>query len=66
MPADMPIALVEKGTTREQRVLISTLEKLPARLETVEVSSPSLCIVGRVVQLADKLQWYQPDAEMAK
>ena len=63
MPADMPIALVEKGTTREQRVLISTLDQLPARLETIEVASPSLCIVGRVVQLADRLQWYQSDAE---
>ena len=64
MPAEMPIALVEKGTTREQRVLISTLAQLPARLETIEVASPSLCIVGRVVQLADRLQWYRSDAEV--
>ena len=48
---------------REQRVLISTLDALPARLEEVEIASPSLCIVGRVVQLADKLQWYQLQEE---
>ena len=65
MPEDMPIALVEKGTTREQRVLISTLQQLPMRLESIKVSSPSLCIVGRVVQLADKLHWYEPNQEQA-
>ena len=61
MPADMNVALVEKGTTREQRVLISDLTQLPERLKTLEVSSPSLFIVGRVVKLADKLQWYGHD-----
>ena len=66
MPSDMPIALVEKGTTREQRVFISTLAELPGRLETEEIASPSLCIVGRVVQLADKLQWYQLDGEKSQ
>ena len=60
MADDMNVALVEKGTTREQRVLVSTLAELPARLRELEVSSPSLFIVGRVVQLADKLRWYEP------
>ena len=59
MADDMNVALVEKGTTREQRVLVSTLLELPQRLLQQEVSSPSLFIVGRVVQLADKLQWYR-------
>jgi uroporphyrin-III C-methyltransferase/precorrin-2 dehydrogenase/sirohydrochlorin ferrochelatase len=58
MADDMNVALVEKGTTREQRVLVSTVAELPQRLQQLEVSSPSLFIVGRVVQLADKLQWY--------
>ncbi len=61
MAGDMNVALVEKGTTREQRVLISTIAELPARLQQLEVSSPSLFIVGRVVQLAEKLRWYAPE-----
>lgn len=64
MDSDTPIALVEKGTTREQRVMVSTLQQLPRRLEETQVSSPSLCIVGQVVQLAEKLQWYQLDDEV--
>ncbi len=61
MADDMTCALVEKGTTRQQRVVISTLALLPQRLQQLEVSSPSLFIVGRVVQLADKLSWYSTD-----
>jgi uroporphyrin-III C-methyltransferase/precorrin-2 dehydrogenase/sirohydrochlorin ferrochelatase len=60
MADDMDVALVEKGTTREQRVLVSTLAELPDLLQQLDVSSPSLFIVGRVVQLADKLRWYDP------
>jgi uroporphyrin-III C-methyltransferase/precorrin-2 dehydrogenase/sirohydrochlorin ferrochelatase len=60
MADDMNVALVEKGTTREQRVLVSTLAELPERLQQLELSSPSLFIVGRVVQLAEKLRWYAP------
>ena len=50
MADDMNVALIERGTTREQRVLVSTLEQLPGRLAKLEVASPSLFIVGRVVQ----------------
>lgn len=66
MADDMNVALVEKGTTREQRVLISTLAELPQRLRQREVLSPSLFIVGRVVQLADKLHWYRPESALEK
>jgi len=62
MADDMNVALVEKGTTRAQRVIVSTLVELPERLQQLDVSSPSLFIVGRVVQLADKLQWYATGA----
>ncbi len=55
---DMPVALVEKGTTQEQRVFVSSVSQLEERLAGEEVSSPALLIVGRVVQLADKLKWF--------
>jgi len=54
----MPVALVEKGTTPEQRVHCATLETMAALLERESVASPSLFIVGHVVSLADKLAWY--------
>ena len=56
---DMPVALVEKGTTQEQRVFISSVSQLEERLADEGVSSPALLIVGRVVQLGDKLKWFR-------
>lgn len=56
-----PIALVQKGTTPEQRVFTGTLADLPARIAKEEVHAPTLIIVGEVVQLHDTLSWYQPE-----
>ncbi len=59
---DMPAALIEQGTTPNQRVLIGTIATLPDIVETSKVRAPTLTIVGEVVRLHDKLDWYQPEA----
>ena len=58
MDKNMPVALIEKGTTQDQRVLVSDLCGLPALIEAEKVMSPSLFVVGRVVSLHDKLAWF--------
>lgn len=58
MDPTMPVALIEKGTTQDQRVLVSDLTHLPAMIEAEKVMSPSLFVVGRVVDLHDKLAWF--------
>lgn len=58
MSKAMPVALVEKGTTHEQRVIVSSVGQLLHRLADEAVVSPSLLIVGQVVNLAGKLGWY--------
>ncbi|KNC90215.1 siroheme synthase CysG [Trabulsiella odontotermitis] len=56
MAADMPIALVENGTAIKQRVVDGTLAQLGELAQ--QVVSPSLIIVGRVVSLREKLNWF--------
>jgi len=56
MQADMPVALVENGTSVQQRVVSGTLSQLGELAQ--QVKSPSLIIVGRVVALRDKLKWF--------
>ena len=56
--ADTPAALVEQGTTRNQRTLIGTLGTLPEEVSNVEVHAPTLLIVGEVVALRDSLKWF--------
>ncbi|VAX14412.1 Precorrin-2 oxidase @ Sirohydrochlorin ferrochelatase activity of CysG / Uroporphyrinogen-III methyltransferase [hydrothermal vent metagenome] len=60
MPETMPAALVEKGTTQDQRVHIGTLETLPQLVKDKKVKPPTLIIVGEVVNLHKKLDWYKP------
>jgi uroporphyrin-III C-methyltransferase/precorrin-2 dehydrogenase/sirohydrochlorin ferrochelatase len=57
---DLPAALVQQGTTRQQRVLIGTLTTLPEIVKNTEVHAPTLIIIGEVVKLHDKLAWFEP------
>jgi uroporphyrin-III C-methyltransferase/precorrin-2 dehydrogenase/sirohydrochlorin ferrochelatase len=57
MPKVTPIALVSKGTTREQRVITGTLESIVNLVETAKLSAPTLIIIGKVVSLREKLNW---------
>jgi uroporphyrin-III C-methyltransferase/precorrin-2 dehydrogenase/sirohydrochlorin ferrochelatase len=56
--ATTPAAIIQQGTTADQRTIIGTLETLPARAAAAEVRAPSLIIVGEVVHLREKLDWY--------
>lgn len=55
-----PAALVEKGTTGEQRVFTGDLSSLPGLVASKEVHAPTLLIIGDVVKLHDKLKWFNP------
>ncbi|HVX66970.1 MAG TPA: uroporphyrinogen-III C-methyltransferase [Bryobacteraceae bacterium] len=52
-PADEPVAFVENGTTRDERVVTSTLEQVAAG--EVDVSSPAVFVVGEVVRLREQM-----------
>ncbi len=60
MKAAMPAALIGQGTTEHQRVIIGTLETLPALVAGQEIHAPTLLIVGEVVTLHDRLSWFEP------
>ncbi|MCP3849760.1 MAG: uroporphyrinogen-III C-methyltransferase [Gammaproteobacteria bacterium] len=60
---DTPAALVEQGTTENQRVHIGTLSTLADIVEREQVKAPTLIIVGNVVTLHDKLNWFNPISE---
>ncbi len=57
-----PVALIQQGTTHNQRVFTGTLADLPGRIANEQVQAPTLVIVGEVVQLRDKLAWFEGSA----
>ncbi len=56
---ETPVALIEQGTTQQQRVYVGTLASLPALLAQQQVRAPTLVIVGEVVTLREKLAWFE-------
>lgn len=57
-PKDLPVALIQQGTTTNQRVVTSTLENLPTQISGLDITPPTLLIIGTVVGLHEKLQWF--------
>lgn len=57
MPADKPVALISKGTTRDQYVLVGRLDNIAELAQDERVKAPTLIIIGDVVKLRDKLNW---------
>ncbi|WP_020209252.1 siroheme synthase CysG [Gilvimarinus chinensis] len=58
-----PIALVEKGTTSSQTVVIGDLSNIARKVAQCDVKGPTLIIVGEVVSLRHKLDWFTPERQ---
>jgi len=58
---DWPAALIERGTSPDQRVVTGTLATLPTLAASHELRPPTLIILGEVVALRDKLAWFQSE-----
>lgn len=57
-PENLPVALVQQGTTHNQRVIIGTLATLPAQIAELDIKPPTLIIIGTVVTLHERLRWF--------
>lgn len=57
-PKDLPIALIQQGTTANQKVITGTLQSLPAKVADQHIKAPTLIIIGTVVTLHDQLNWF--------
>lgn len=55
--ADMPIALISKGTTPEQKIVIGTLADIADKVTQQQIKAPTLIIIGEVVKLHQQLNW---------
>ena len=56
---DMPVALISKGTTPEQKVVVGTLADIASKVSEHQIQAPTLTIIGEVVRLREQLQWHE-------
>ena len=64
LSATTPAALIMQGTTANQRNIIGNLENLPELVEKHDVKPPTLVIIGDVVKLHNKLNWFNPEEDV--
>jgi len=55
-PEDYPCAVISKGTTRDQQVVVGTLKDIVEKSR--ELPRPAIIIVGEVVRLREQLEWF--------
>ncbi|MEE8318863.1 MAG: uroporphyrinogen-III C-methyltransferase [Dehalococcoidales bacterium] len=57
-PADTPVAVIKDGTSHRQITVVGTLANIAALVEERQISAPAVIVVGEVVNLREKLAWF--------
>jgi uroporphyrin-III C-methyltransferase/precorrin-2 dehydrogenase/sirohydrochlorin ferrochelatase len=56
---ETPTAIIQQGTTKNQRTVITRLIDLSHAIEHYAIKAPALIVIGEVVQLSTKLNWFK-------
>ena len=57
---ETPVALIHWGTLETQKTAISTLANVLKTAQNAEISNPCMIVVGEVVTLSEKINWFEP------
>jgi uroporphyrinogen III methyltransferase/synthase len=63
--ADTPVAVIRWGTYSHQDTVVSTLAGVAAAVERRKLTSPALIVVGEVVRMRERLQWFEEEGRHA-
>ncbi len=61
-----PAAIIQQGTTQQQKIVTGTLQTLPGLAATANLTPPTLIIVGEVVKLHQNLAWFEPGKDTSR
>ncbi len=56
---ETPVAIISRGTTTRQKTLTATLATLGAKLAAAGLPAPAVTVIGDVVNLREKLDWFE-------
>ena len=57
MNKDMPVAVIQNGTTPKQKMITGTISNIPNKIKKNKIKPPTNIIIGRVVELSDIIGW---------
>ncbi len=63
-PSELPVAVVQDGSSRTQAVVTGCLSNIAERVSSKKLQSPSLTIIGNVVKLHSELAWFKPTSSL--
>jgi uroporphyrin-III C-methyltransferase len=55
------IAVIENATSKRQRVIMGNLSNIEKKVKQKKVQSPSIIIIGKVVGIQNKIEWFPPN-----
>ncbi len=58
-PKDFPCAVISRGTTKEQKTVVGTLQNIVTLSK--DIPTPALIVVGKVIELREQLNWFEND-----
>jgi uroporphyrinogen III methyltransferase/synthase len=53
-----PVAVIEKGTTGDQRTIMGTILDIHEKTLKARIKPPAITIIGKVVELREELRWF--------
>jgi len=56
---DTPVAVIEKGTTIDQRTITGTIKDIHNKTVEANVKPPAITIIGNVVELRKEISWFE-------
>ena len=56
-PSDYPVAVISRGTTKDEKTVVGTLENIWELAK--DLPTPALIVVGKVVELREQLSWFE-------
>ena len=59
MDPEMPAAVLQKGTTSDQKRVVATVATLKEEVERQGIETPAIIVVGRVCHLSEEFGWYE-------
>ena len=57
MEKNMPVAVIQDGTTIKQRMVTGTISNITQKVKQSKIKPPSIIIIGKVVSLSKTIGW---------